>query len=140
MPAVSSTLHPDSSAPPLPAWSHELGQIWERQQARVWERVDTIDDALTKLAADRLDPERRWQAIRAAHMLAGSLGMFGLHDASTAARRIELILTDSSAPADVPALVRELERLRDEVWDEVLNGVCDGVRDGVCDGVTWAAS
>lgn len=116
MPVVSPTAHSTVQSASI-EWSRELSQIWERQQARVWERIETIGDALDALADGGLDPELRLEAVRAAHMLAGSLGVFGLHDASEAARRIELGLAGVSAPVDAPALARQLGRLRDRVRD-----------------------
>lgn len=122
MPAVSFPATPAAThgvARPTSAdWAYELSQIWGRQQARMDKRIETIARALDELADDRLetvDPERRWKAVRAAHMLAGSLGVFGLYDASAAARRIELGLTDACVSADAAALTGQLERLRDEV-------------------------
>jgi len=45
--------------------------------------------AVAALAENRLDDNLRADAGRAAHMLAGSLGMFGFIDASDAARELE---------------------------------------------------
>lgn len=75
------------------AWTVDaLRAVWEHQQERVNERIETIERALAALASDRLDDGLRRDAERAAHMLAGSLGMFGFVRASRAARSLELEL------------------------------------------------
>jgi len=93
-------------------------QVWEHQQARVWERIETIGRALGTLAYAHLDPERRSEAVRAAHMLAGSLGMFGFVSASEAARQIEHGLEDP-VTADLGILVQQFENLEDGVRDTI---------------------
>jgi chemotaxis protein histidine kinase CheA len=80
------------------AWTVEaLRSVWERQHTRVFERVALVEQALTALGEDRLDPELRGDAQRAAHMLAGSIGMFGFLDAGDAARELESQLAHATA-------------------------------------------
>jgi chemotaxis protein histidine kinase CheA len=69
-----------------------LQSIWEHQQDRVSVRIDLIERAIGALANDNLDADLRREAERAAHMLAGSVGMFGFMQASEAAHRLELEL------------------------------------------------
>lgn len=72
------------------AWTLQaLRAVWAHQQGRVNQRIGLIERAAAALAEDRLDPGLRADAERAAHMLAGSLGMFGFLDASSAARELE---------------------------------------------------
>ncbi len=102
-----------------PAWTIDaLSSVWERQRGRVHERIALIERATAALASGEQDPELARDAQRAAHMLAGSLGMFGFSDASQAAREIEIGLerpTAESAPA-LSALARSLRRgVRDPV-------------------------
>jgi chemotaxis protein histidine kinase CheA len=66
-----------------------LRSVWERQRERVDERIGVIEQALTALGEDRLQARLRADAERAAHMLAGSVGMFGFIDAGDAARELE---------------------------------------------------
>jgi HPt (histidine-containing phosphotransfer) domain-containing protein len=80
------------------AWTVEaLRTVWEHQQGRVDERIETIERAVRALASDRLGAQLRRDAERAAHMLAGSLGMFGFVRASRAARNLELELACSTS-------------------------------------------
>jgi HPt (histidine-containing phosphotransfer) domain-containing protein len=101
------------------AWTVEaLRSVWERQRGRINDRVAVIERAVTALADDRLDTDLRTDAQRAAHMLAGSLGMFGFVGASDAAHELEAELAHPSAdrPPVLSALVR---RLRGEIQGEV---------------------
>jgi chemotaxis protein histidine kinase CheA len=80
------------------AWTVEtLRSVWERQRVRVDERIGLVEQALTALSEDRLDNELRGDAERAAHMLAGSVGMFGFLDASDAAHELESELPQATA-------------------------------------------
>jgi HPt (histidine-containing phosphotransfer) domain-containing protein len=71
--------------------------VWAHQQGRVSERIATIERALAVLASGGLDADLGREAERAAHMLAGSLGMFGFVRASRAARNLELELARSTS-------------------------------------------
>lgn len=102
------------------AWTVQaLRSVWAHQRGRVNERIGVIDRALQALANDRLDRELRMQALRAAHMLTGSLGMFGFVDASTAAGQLELELERACADR-VPRLLELLERVRNGVQGPVV--------------------
>jgi HPt (histidine-containing phosphotransfer) domain-containing protein len=100
-----------------------LQSVWEHQQDRVYERIELIERAIAALAKGSLTAERspdtggcpgddlHGEAIRAAHMLAGSLGMFGFTRASDAARELEVELeqpvpTRAAVLADLVAAVR----------------------------------
>ncbi len=104
------------------AWTVEaLRSVWERQQDRVGERICVIEQAVTALADDRLDTDLRREAERAAHMLAGSVGMFGFIGASDAARELESKLADPTSD-QAPELSALLLRLRGGVRGPV--GLC----------------
>jgi HPt (histidine-containing phosphotransfer) domain-containing protein len=102
--------------PPQPAqtqaaWTADaLRSVWARQQGRVHARIALIERAVTALADDRLDTDLRADAERAAHMLAGSLGMFGYVDAAGAAHELEAELAHPTPErtAALPALVLRL--------------------------------
>ncbi len=66
-----------------------MRSIWERQQVLLESRLATIGRATGALADCSLDESTRDRAQRAAHMLAGSIGMFGFHGAARAARELE---------------------------------------------------
>ncbi len=67
-----------------------LRTIWEQQRDRVDGRICVIECAVDELAHGSLDADLRREAERSAHMLAGSIGMFGFVDAAQAARGVEL--------------------------------------------------
>ncbi len=85
--ATTTPVTPDALAT---SWSVEiLRSVWEQQQWRVQERISVIECAAAALAGGRLDAELRREAESAAHMLAGSVGMFGFTQASLAAHSLE---------------------------------------------------
>lgn len=70
--------------------------IWAQQSRTIAARVRAVDAAVAVATTDGPHDRRAERALlegrRAAHMLAGSLGTFGLDGASRAAARIELDL------------------------------------------------
>ena len=88
-----------------------LRAVWERQQRQVGERIGVLEAALAALAGGGLEADLRCEAERAAHTLAGSLGMFGFTSAADAARRLERELA-ATEPRRAPALSELLEQLR----------------------------
>lgn len=102
-----------------PVWTRDsLQAVWERQRGRVDERIDSISRAIAALSEDRLEDELKLEAERAAHMLAGSVGMFGFLDASDAARSLESELAHPT-PERVPALRALVLRVRNDVLGPV---------------------
>jgi hypothetical protein len=92
-------------------WPVDLVQsVWVEQRHLLAERVDVIERAALALEEDCLGEELRAQAQRAAHMLAGSVGIFGLQRAGEAARDLELELARPS-PERAPIVRRLLSRL-----------------------------
>jgi chemotaxis protein histidine kinase CheA len=87
-----------------------LRSIWSEQRELLAERVDAIDHATAALEGGRLDEQLRVQAQRAAHTLSGSIGIFGFHQASEAARELELEL-ESPALERVPTIRKLLSCL-----------------------------
>ncbi len=96
-----------------------LRSVWEHQRGRVNDRIAVIERAIAALADDALDADLRRDAERAAHMLAGSVGMFGFVDASDAARSLELELAHPT-PDRAPQLSALLLRVRDGVQGPVI--------------------
>lgn len=85
--ATTTLATPDA---PAASWSIEiLRSVWDQQQWRVQERLAQIECAVAALAGGYLDTELRRKAESAAHMLAGSVGMFGFTQASLAAHSLE---------------------------------------------------
>jgi len=100
-----------------------LRAAWTRQHDRVNARVETIARAVTALARGRLGEPLRAEAERAAHMLAGSLGMFGFIRAGEAARELEIELIrqrESPCGARTPAMDRLLDELREGLRGELV--------------------
>jgi HPt (histidine-containing phosphotransfer) domain-containing protein len=85
--------------------------VWEQHREGILTRIELLDSAATALAADRLEPQLRAQARRAAHMLGGALGMFGFDASANAARELQRLLTQTT-PADPGTLARLVAELR----------------------------
>jgi len=74
-------------------WPVDLLQsVWSGQRELMAERIDVIERAAAALEEGRLEEQLRVQAQRVAHMLAGSIGIFGFQQAGEAARELELEL------------------------------------------------
>jgi Hpt domain len=87
-----------------------LWLVWSEQQHLFAERIEVIERATSALEEDRLGEQLRAEAQRAAHMLAGSIGIFGFQDASEAAGDLELELAQP-APKRAPTVRKLLSRL-----------------------------
>ncbi|HEY8304745.1 MAG TPA: Hpt domain-containing protein [Solirubrobacteraceae bacterium] len=66
-----------------------LSSVWAEHKAVTLERVTLVDNAVERLLAGELTDRDRECARRAAHMLAGTVGMFGFERSSEAARALE---------------------------------------------------
>jgi chemotaxis protein histidine kinase CheA len=89
-----------------------LRDIWEHHRGLVGERIELIERAVNALAAGELDEQLRGEALRAAHMLSGSLGTFGFAGASEAAGALEQELADPRG-AQAPLMKALLRNVRD---------------------------
>jgi HPt (histidine-containing phosphotransfer) domain-containing protein len=74
--------------------------LWERGLPRLQQRLSEIDRAASAAVAGTLPQDVRQHAASTAHMLAGSLGMFGYTDGTAMAREIEILL---EAPGELDA-------------------------------------
>jgi HPt (histidine-containing phosphotransfer) domain-containing protein len=81
-----------------------LAAIWERSRPLIRERLDTVQAAADAAGAGTLDDAKRREGLRAAHQLAGSLGTFGLHEATDLARELEAQFAEATDAARVAAL------------------------------------
>ena len=68
-----------------------LAALWRRNLPLLHERLTTLEYAAASAASGALSSDLRVEAAAIAHKLAGSLGMFGHHEATAIARRIEEI-------------------------------------------------
>ena len=88
--------------------------LWDAARHRTQAQVTLIEDAVTALAAGRLDEDTRAAAQREAHNIAGSAGMFGFHRASATARELETLfksgLSHRFVTAYAETLVEQLHR------------------------------
>jgi chemotaxis protein histidine kinase CheA len=87
-----------------------LQTVWNDHESLVMERVALLEGAVAQLIAGELAEREREQARRAAHMLAGSVGMFGYERSSEAALALEAVfepIPTPAAPLD-PAKAHEL--------------------------------
>ena len=69
--------------------SLDMIAIWERFKDKYSDRVTFIEQAVELLLKNTLSEQLRQQTIREAHTLVGSLGSFGLLEASRIARELE---------------------------------------------------
>jgi diguanylate cyclase (GGDEF)-like protein len=92
--------------------SETVRQLWEQARPAALERVDAIDDAIAALMAGAIDDEQRDRARREAHKLAGSLGTFGLRDATGHAAALEAAFEALPAIDRVPELAQHARDLR----------------------------
>jgi chemotaxis protein histidine kinase CheA len=77
---------------------HALESVWSEHETTTFERVALVEHAIERLIAGDLPEHEREQARRAAHMLAGSVGMFGFERSSVAALALEAALDETLTP------------------------------------------
>jgi HPt (histidine-containing phosphotransfer) domain-containing protein len=119
-------------------WSVDaLREVWARQQEQVSGRIGVVEHALAALADDQLAGGLRGEAERAAHTLAGSLGMFGFMSAADAARKLEQKLANPE-PACKGELSTLLKQLQAGVKGPVV--LCSDIEDSIPDGLDAALS
>ncbi len=82
-PSQTATIPTQQQIPP------ELMGVWKRSKEKYLARIAVLEQAVSALSADTLSEELRQKAIVEAHTLVGSLGSFGLLDASRLSREIE---------------------------------------------------
>jgi HPt (histidine-containing phosphotransfer) domain-containing protein len=80
-----------------------LQAVWSEHESIVLERIALVEAAIDALIAGRLSDYERERARRAAHMLAGSVGMFGFDRSSLAALTLETALGRFAKPDEAQA-------------------------------------
>jgi diguanylate cyclase (GGDEF)-like protein len=80
----------------IDAQARALGIVWGRHRDEVLARVSLIEGSVDSLCRGELDDRLRGEAQRTAHMLSGSLGMFGFAHAAEAAHELELEFADAA--------------------------------------------
>lgn len=102
-----------SPSPPSPV-APELREAWEEARPLYLDRLSIVRSAMTALRDRTLTVEQREIAERESHTLIGSLGSFGLEEASRLARQIQRIFqrTDLLEPSEIETLSRSIDALR----------------------------
>ena len=77
-------------------FNRKLEQMWLKHQAKMCERMAVLHHAVSLLKQSQLAPETKHNAERAAHKLAGVLGMFNREAGTDIAGEIETLLQDNS--------------------------------------------
>jgi diguanylate cyclase (GGDEF)-like protein len=96
-----------------------LAAIWMRRRDEVLAALGVVESAILDGLAGQLDDERRDEARRCAHRLAGSAGTFGFGVAGETARELEHALGGSPlVPDRFPRLADLAVRLRHELEAE----------------------
>jgi HPt (histidine-containing phosphotransfer) domain-containing protein len=81
--------------------------LWQKYLPEMNARLATVHSAIEALSHGSLSHDLRNAAAHEAHKLAGSLGTFGAHEGTVAAREIERLLSEQVMPANMSG---ELER------------------------------
>lgn len=121
---------PAYSSPPCrshPLRSPEMWQVWQECQASYFERLAVLEQSLQAIHLGRLTPTLKQQAEREAHTLVGSLGSFGLSEASRVARQIQQMLkqknewepTEAIPLAPLISALRKAMEIETGPWEEL---------------------
>jgi len=100
--------------------SLDLWEIWQECRQSYVDRLTIIEQAITALKTGTLTKEFQHQAEREAHTLIGSLGSFGLSEASQISRQIQQIFKQESVlgNSEIKQLSHLVERLRLKLFED----------------------
>ncbi|OKH36799.1 hypothetical protein NIES2119_15355 [[Phormidium ambiguum] IAM M-71] len=100
--------------------SLDLWEIWQECRQSYVDRLTIIEQAITALKAGTLTKEIQHQAEREAHTLIGSLGSFGLSEASRISRQIQQIFKQESVlgNSEIKQLSHLIEKLRLKLFED----------------------
>ena len=73
----------------------KMDRMWLKHQAKMSERMEVLKEAVSRVKQDSCNTELQHSAKRAAHKLAGVLGMFSRDAGTDIAREIETLLHDN---------------------------------------------
>jgi HPt (histidine-containing phosphotransfer) domain-containing protein len=88
-----------------------LEKVWVNSRPEALSRLATLESFVEALRSERTNEGCLGTALSAAHRLSGSLGMFGLSEASSCAAEIEALLCQEGAP-DITVMAGLVRRLR----------------------------
>ncbi|MBE9046006.1 response regulator [Pleurocapsales cyanobacterium LEGE 10410] len=77
-------------------FNQRMEQMWLKHQDKMGDRLNVLHHAVSLLKKAQLSPETKHSAERAAHKLAGVLGMFSRDAGTDIAGEIEILLQDNS--------------------------------------------
>jgi DNA-binding response OmpR family regulator/HPt (histidine-containing phosphotransfer) domain-containing protein len=109
----------DANPPPGGAGDLQaaIAALWRDARPRTISRIETLEDAIAALLEDALDDGLVERARREAHKLAGSLGTFGMPDATQHARAVEHRFEAGAQRDAAPLLAQHVTALRRIVED-----------------------
>jgi diguanylate cyclase (GGDEF)-like protein len=118
-PNLHETITPsssDSSEPPL--YNQAVDRLWDQYRGLMTERLTVLRQVVQAVESRTLSLEIQQSTERAAHKLAGVLGMFGRDEGTQIARQLERILSTEQTlnphqHAEVCALVQRLRESLD---------------------------
>jgi len=87
-------------------------ELWEQARPVALERLNVLDDAVAAVMVGALDDDLREHAMRESHKLAGSLGTFGLRDATYRAAALETAFMQPPPTEQAPQLAEHAVELR----------------------------
>ncbi len=89
----------------------KIAELWKQSQPIVRQRLEVLAHAQHSIQSGTFSESLREEAIRQAHNLAGSLGMFGFPEASRSASEIEQLLETKDPSLDaLGKLLQDLEQ------------------------------
>ena len=91
---VKQPLEQPPEQPVEQAFSQALTALWQQHYSTMLERLSCLQRAESALQKGQLNDELRRDASRAAHKLAGVLGMFGRDEGTEVARALETVLSE----------------------------------------------
>jgi diguanylate cyclase (GGDEF)-like protein len=115
---VAVTSLQSSSSPIAFEFDRKMDEMWQRYQGLTIERLESLQAAVKAIDNKTLSPELHKSAERAAHKLAGVLGMFDKEEGTIIARQLEELLNSNemlspSQENEYKSLVEKLSDLLD---------------------------
>ncbi len=91
-----------------------LEKLWHQHKPTILERFALISEFTERVERGTLTSAQREDAASAAHKLAGSLGTFGMHEATELARQIETVFQKERLllPQEKTQLRRDVDQLK----------------------------
>lgn len=107
--------------PPAPTTARQKAQavtskVWNQFKAQYLEQVHALESLVTSLQPQATSPSHQQAVQQLAHKLVGSMGMFGLMDASQQAKQLEQLMQGDSLDAmQIQDARQRVESLRETI-------------------------